>query len=102
MVDIVGAIAVGRRRRGRTRDIIDGGFHLAYGSFREVVGGTHVVVAAMFVNGVRRYVWSNNDFEFNTRCVLVADCGCAINRAKQHSRDSVLLFQESVLRPVSV
>ena len=44
--DIVGAIAIGRRRRGRARDIIGGGFHLADGSLREVVGGTHVVAAA--------------------------------------------------------
>jgi len=37
--DIVGAIAIGRRRRGRARDIIGGGFHFVDGSLREVVGG---------------------------------------------------------------
>jgi hypothetical protein len=49
VVDVVGAIAIGRRRRGRARDIIGGGFHLTDGSFREVVGGTHVVAAAIIV-----------------------------------------------------
>ena len=70
--DIVGAIAIGRRRRGRARDIIGGGFHFVDGSLREVVGGTHVVAAAIVRKWGSKICVANNDFEFNTRCVSVA------------------------------